>query len=62
MTAVLAAGHVERLRETATLPGGRFRRRVGALLIAAGGRLHPEAPALRRGASPGEGSHLALGS
>ncbi|HEY7729465.1 MAG TPA: hypothetical protein VH950_01030 [Gaiellaceae bacterium] len=60
VTTALAADRAERLREAATARPGGLRRLLGSVMIAAGRRLDPEAPALRRGASPCEGSHLML--
>jgi hypothetical protein len=60
VTTALAADRAERLREAATARPGGLRRRLGSVMIAAGRRLDPEAPALRRGASRCEGSHLVL--
>jgi hypothetical protein len=48
VTQLVAAEHTERLRDAAGGRGpGRFRRRLGSSLIAAGRRLHPEADRLR---------------
>jgi hypothetical protein len=55
VTTALAADRAERLREAATARPGGLRRLLGSVMIAAGRRLDPEAPALRRGGGPGVG-------